>query len=51
MPGGLVLPALIASGAAEVPPTKGEEKHSGRHGPEEYPGGTHARIVAHDLAW
>ena len=37
--------------AAEVPPPKGEEKHSGDHGPEEYPGGTHAKIIVDELAW
>ena len=50
-PGGLDCLRLSPQEAAEVPPPKGEEKHSGCHVPEEYPGSTHAKIVVHDLAW
>jgi len=50
MPGGLGFLRLWPQEAAEVPPPKGEEKHSGCHGPEEYPRGTHTKIIVYDLA-
>ena len=42
---------LARQEAAEVPPTKGEEKHSGCRGPEGDPCSTHTKIIVDDLAW